>query len=117
MPIFRPRLTSTLLLPVAALLLALGGCGEQAHVGRTFGDARAGLSAYKYLGCGACHALSNVSVGNASPTQGPKLDGISARRSVSWLRSFLPRHSKAEHLAVPDRRTTEDLVTFLATRR
>lgn len=78
------------------------------------GDPRAGLSAYRFSGCGACHAIAGVSVGVGTPPPGPALDGEGARRGPSWLRGMLPAHLRQEKRAPLSPRDAEDLITYLA---
>ena len=106
---------------IGTLLLcaAVAGCGQRAAapLGPVYGDPRAGLSVFKFSGCGACHPISGVSVGVGSPPPGPVLDGEGAKRSPSWLRAMLPAHPRQEKLAPLSPRDTEDLVTYLASLR
>lgn len=107
------RFIGTLLL--IAALLALGGCGQSAAPARVHvaGDPRAGLSAFKFEGCGACHAIAQVSVGTA----GPALNGEGARRSPSWLASWLPSHLRSTNSPALPARDRQDLVSYLANLR
>jgi len=103
------------------LLLCAGvaGCGQPAAapLGRVYGDPRAGLSVFKFSGCGACHPISGVSVGVGNPPPAPALDGEGATRSPSWLRAMLPAHLRQEKLAPLSPRDAEDLVTYLTSLR
>jgi len=103
------------LLVCAGVAAALAGCGQPPPLprGRAYGDPRAGLSAYRFSGCGACHAIAGVSVGVGSPPPGPALDSEGNRRAPSWLRAMLPAHLRQEKLPPLSPRDTEDLVTYL----
>ncbi len=107
------------LLLCAGLAAALFGCGQPSPSpqGRVYGDPRAGLSAYRFSGCGACHAVAGVSVGVGSPPPGPALDGEGARRAPAWLRAMLPAHLRQEKLSPLSPRDAEDLVTYLVSLR
>ena len=98
------------LLLLVACLLALGGCGAHSlppqHVA---GDPRAGLSTFKFAGCGACHAISGVSVGTA----GPALNGEGGRRTAAWLRAMLPGHLRATNSPTLPARDRQDLLSYL----
>jgi mono/diheme cytochrome c family protein len=97
-------------------LLVLAGCGQRALDHRVSGDPRAGLSVYKFEGCGSCHPIAGVSVGNVAGS-GPALDGEGDRRGASWLRSMLPGHLRAVKLSPLSVRDHEDLVTYLVSLR
>ncbi len=101
------------------LCAAVAGCGPRAAapLGRVYGDPRAGLSVFKFSGCGACHPISGVSVGVGSPPPAPALDGEGAKRSPSWLRAMLPAHLRQEKLTPLSPRDTEDIVTYLTSLR
>ncbi len=98
---------------VIVMLLLVAGCGAPALDRRSSGDPRAGLSVYKFAGCGACHAVGGVSVGST----GPALDGEGNRRGAPWLRAMLPGHiHTAAHLTL-SARDREDLVSYLVSLR
>ena len=100
--------------------MGLSGCGQSGQPithGPVHGDPRAGLSVYRFSGCGACHAIAGVSAGVGNPPRGPILDGEGARRDPSWLRAMLPTHIRQETLAPLSPRDTEDLVTYLSSLR
>ncbi len=103
----------------AAVAVGVAGCGHAppAAQGRVYGDPRAGLSIYRFTGCGGCHPISGVSVGRGDPPPGPTLDGEGGRRDPTWLRGMLPAHLSQEGLALLSPRDGEDLVTYLASLR
>ena len=112
-----PSLAARLLLGallLAVCLLALNGCGERVlppqHVR---GDPRAGLSAFKFAGCGACHAVAGVSVG----TGGPALNGEGGKRTAAWLRAMLLSHLRATHGPTLPARDRQDLLRYLVSLR
>lgn len=106
------RCTGVLLL--AACVLALGGCGAQSLPPRhVSGDPRAGLSTFRFAGCGACHAIMAVSVGTA----GPALNGEGGRRTAAWLRAMLPGHLRATHSPTLPARDRQDLLSYLVSLR
>jgi len=105
---------------IGTILLCAGvaGCGQRAApLGRVYGDPRAGISVFKFSGCGACHPISGVSVGVGSPPPAPTLNSEGAKRSPSWLRAMLPAHLRQEKLTPLSPRDTEDLVTYLTSLR
>ncbi len=111
----RIRCVAAPLIGIVLLCAVLAGCGYRAPapLGHVYGDARAGLSVFKFSGCGACHPISGVSVGVGSPPPAPALDDEGATRSPSWLRAMLPAHLRQEKLAPLSPRDAEDLVTYL----
>lgn len=80
------------------------------------GDPRAGLSVFKFEGCGSCHAVAGVSVGGVAGN-GPALDGEGNRRGASWLRAMLPRHLRATGQPSLSVRDLNDLVSYLVSLR
>lgn len=115
----RIRRVTAPLIGTILLCAAVAGCGPRAAapLGRVYGDPRAGLSVFKFSGCGACHPISGVSVGVGSPPPAPALDGEGAKRSPSWLRAMLPAHLRQEKLTPLSPRDTEDIVTYLTSLR
>jgi len=115
------RIRRAIALLVGTVLLCAGvaGCGQRAvaPLGRVYGDPRAGLSVFKFSGCGACHPISGVSVGVGNPPPAPALDGEGAKRAPSWLRAMLPAHLRQEKLTPLSPRDAEDLVTYLVSLR
>jgi len=103
------------LIGIILLCAGVAGCGQRAAtpLGHVYGDPRAGLSVFKFSGCGACHPISGVSVGVGSPPPASALNDEGAKRSPSWLRAMLPAHLRQEKLAPLSPRDAEDLVTYL----
>lgn len=95
------------------MLLLAAGCGAPALDRRSSGDPRAGLSVYKFAGCGACHAIGGVSVGPPAAA----LDGEGNRRAAPWLRAMLPSHVRTAAHTVLSPRDREDLVGYLESLR
>ena len=111
-----PRRQFLLLAVAVALAVTQSGCGDAGPPASVPGDARAGLSLYKYAGCAQCHALSGVSVGSG-PAGGPALDGVGGRHGPAWLRAFLAGHVRHEPMEALTTREQQDVAAYLATLR
>ncbi len=104
------RLKRCLLAALAlALLCALSACSQRPAVHVLDGDPRAGLSAFKFEGCAACHAIAGVSVGES----GPALDGEGGRRAPAWLRRFMATHLRSVEQRPLPVRDEHDLIAYL----
>lgn len=66
-------------MPMLALCLALGACGDEAHQpsARNTGDAERGRLLLRQYGCGSCHSIPGVAAATANV--GPPLEGVAHR--------------------------------------
>ena len=117
---------------ILAAGIALGGCGERAHVTHVaagiVGDPERGRLLLRQYGCGVCHQIPGVAA--ADGHVGPPLDGVARRVYLGGVLPNMPQNmvrwirgpQKIDPLtAMPDLQVPEvhaqDMVAYLYTLR